>query len=147
MKNVEKEDKICYNRKEVNKIYHNRQSIRLKNYDYSRNGMYFITICTKNREKILSHVVGADGSVRPSLINPVHHQFIQSQTIQLTEIGKIIQDVWNKIPQIYNHAKLHTYVIMPDHMHGIIELCDNFVVNDKGDGRCKKGRTGLSAPT
>ena len=55
----------------MRRIYYNRKSIRLKNYDYSQNGMYFITICTKNREPILSKIcaesmqtnVGARGTV------------------------------------------------------------------------------------
>lgn len=50
-------------------IYFNRKSIRLKYFDYSKNGMYYVTICTKNRECILSQIqnliVGADDSVRP----------------------------------------------------------------------------------
>lgn len=41
---------------EIRKIYYNRKTIRLQNYDYSQNGMYFITICTKNRECILSTI-------------------------------------------------------------------------------------------
>ena len=41
---------------EMIKMYHNRQSIRLQNYDYAQNGRYYITICTKNRENILSEI-------------------------------------------------------------------------------------------
>ena len=56
---------------------HKRKSIRLKNYNYAKNGMYFITICTKNREPILSKIenVGVD-----ALIDPVHKQKSNANT-------------------------------------------------------------------
>lgn len=102
--------------------YPKRKSLRLKEYDYSTEGAYFITICTKDREEILSmitseetteisdenSVVGADASVRPN--------------IKLTEIGKITEECWNNINQIYEGVKADKYVVMPNHFHGIIIL-------------------------
>ena len=113
-------------------IYFNRKSIRLKNYDYSKNGMYYITICTHNREEILSEIekidnVGADDPVRPL-------EFPNIQ-IKLTSIGNIVNEIWMQIPKIYSNIKLDSFVIMPNHIHGIIRICD------------KKGRTELSVPT
>ena len=108
-------------------IYFNRKSIRLKYFDYSKNGMYYVTICTKNRECILSQIqnsiVGADDSVRPLNSNIF---------LKLTTIGEIVNNVWNEIPNIYNNVKLQSFIIMPNHIHGIIEIIDN-------------GRTGSSA--
>lgn len=79
-----------------------RKSIRLSDYDYSQNGLYFITICTKNRECIFGK--------------------IKKHEIILSEIGQIVNNCWNDIPQHFSQASLHEFVIMPDHIHGIIEI-------------------------
>ncbi len=81
--------------------YH-RQSIRLKGYDYRQNGYYFITICSHNREKIF-------GEIRRGTI-----------FCALNEGGKIAKKFWEEIPQHYPFVGLDEYVIMPDHVHGII---------------------------
>lgn len=81
---------------------HNRRSIRLKGYDYSREGLYFITICTNNR----AHLFG----------------FIYNQQLQLSTIGNIVQKCWEEIPIHFPNVILHEYVIMPNHIHGIVEI-------------------------
>ena len=127
------------------KIYYNRSSIRLKNYDYSKNGMYYITICTHNREEILSKMdvienvkpVGADDTVRPkNKIKIKYH-------LKLTQIGEIVNETWYAMLNIYDNIKLHEFVIMPDHIHGIIEICEN----EYYEPNKYSGRTGSSAPT
>ena len=100
-----------------------RKNIRLKYYDYSLEGYYFITICTKNREEILGTIVGADDTVRPQNNYP---------KIKLTLIGKIIYQCLNEINKIYKNVTIDEYIIMPNHIHIII---------------CLGGRTGSSAPT
>jgi len=65
---------------------HNRKSVRLKNYDYSRQGMYFITICIKNKEKILSIITN-------------HYN------IELQNIGKIVQKYIKNINIIYINVR------------------------------------------
>ena len=82
---------------------HNRHSIRLPNYNYSNKGFYFITICTKNKQHILSHITPRG-------------------EVQLTPLGSIIDSYLNKI---YYHIKINQYVIMPNHIHIIIELCND----------------------
>jgi len=86
---------------------HNRHSIRLKGYDYSRPGLYFITICVRDRECILSE--------------------INMRSVILTNFGKIVEKFWVQLPQRFNNVMLDTYVIMPNHLHGIIIVndCDN----------------------
>ena len=79
-----------------------RKSIRLLDYDYSQNGLYFITICTKDRECIFGEIKN-------------------DETI-LTEIGKIVNNCWKEIPQHFSQVSLHECVIMPNHIHGIIEI-------------------------
>jgi len=81
----------------------NRKSIRIREYDYSQEGMYFVTICTKNREKLLSNV-GADASVRT------------------TKIGEIVRQSIYNTEEIYNGVKIINSVIMPNHIHLIIYI-------------------------
>ena len=85
---------------------HHRKSIRLKDYDYSKEGMYFVTICTKDRECILSEIVGA-------------HICAQ---IELTQAGIIVEDCLYKLEEMYTYVKLHNFVIMPNHIHMILEI-------------------------
>jgi REP element-mobilizing transposase RayT len=77
-----------------------RRSIRLQGYDYSQAGAYFITICTRDRGCLFGDMV--DGQM------------------QLNEAGQIIQSVWDGLPQFYEGIDLDAFVIMPNHVHGII---------------------------
>lgn len=77
-----------------------RKNNRLKEYDYSQNGAYFITLCTKDRKRILSEIVG-EGSPLP----------------QLSEYGIVAEQWIKKISEKYQHISLDHYVIMPDHIH------------------------------
>lgn len=89
-----------------------RKLIRLKGYDYSRAGAYFVTICTYNREHLLGYVVGAGASARPHCTNlPV---------VVESEIGQIARTCWDKINDIYEYIKTDKFCIMPNHIHGII---------------------------
>ena len=89
--------------------YHHRRSIRLKGYDYSKAGAYFVTICCKD------------------------HQFyfvrIENQIMTLSPIGKIIKKFWHRIPNHFNNVQLDEYVIMPNHIHGIIIINEYCGVN------------------
>jgi len=104
-----------------------RKNIRLKNYDYSQNGAYFVTICTYNREPLLGRIVGADDPVRP-------FAFEESET------GRIVSDCWNKINAFYENIRTDKFVVMPNHIHGIIFI-DNM---DVFIGNTDKKRRGLS---
>lgn len=75
-------------------------SARLQNWDYSNNGAYFITICTKNRR----HFFGK----------------IHNGVMQLTEAGKIAYQLWEEIPDHFPFIELGNFVIMPNHVHGIL---------------------------
>ena len=87
-----------------------RKNIRLKEYDYSERGYYFITICTKNRECILSKIeiqnVGSDISL------PI--------ILELTKEGKIVEKYIQQIEKIYSNILIDEYVIMPNHIHMIL---------------------------
>ncbi len=87
-----------------------RHSMRLKGYDYATGGAYFVTICTHHREDLLGSVVS--GVVRPS------------------ECGLVVQRAWNDLPGHYPHVALDDFVLMPNHVHGVLFLGDEEVVND-----------------
>ena len=81
---------------------HNRVSIRLKGYDYSRAGLYFITICCHHRVPRFGVVVNGK--------------------MELNEFGKIAYAEWLKLSERFSNVELDAFQIMPDHMHGIIIL-------------------------
>jgi len=115
----------------------NRQSIRLKGYDYSQSGLYFVTICSENREHIFGHIVGADPCVRPSIDPCVR------PSMDLNDCGKIIKKWLNKIPNKFN-VVLDEYQIMPNHIHMIIQIVSN---NGSTRGSNGNGSTRGSTPT
>ena len=77
-----------------------RHPLRLEEYDYSRAGAYFITVCTKDHENILGEIV--NGSMR---LNP---------------FGEIVEACWEGLPSRYPDIELDAFVVMPNHIHGII---------------------------
>ena len=85
-----------------------RKRNRLRNFDYSSPGAYFITICTEKRQPILSNIVGA-----------IH----ESPEIRLTQQGKIVDEVINDIP-IHMGVEIQNYVIMPNHIHLIVLITE-----------------------
>jgi len=80
-------------------IYH-RKSMRLTNYDYRNAGVYFITICTKDRNKSLGRLI--------------------QNKMELSVIGRMVYDCWYDIPNHHKNIELGEFIIMPDHIHGII---------------------------
>lgn len=91
--------------KRYNPEIHHRRSIRIKEYDYSQEGLYFITICTFNHESLFGHIDNGD--------------------MVLSEYGEIINNEWLQTGEMRRNITLHEFVIMPNHMHGIIEINDS----------------------
>ena len=89
-----------------------RKQMRLKNFDYSQNGYYFITICTKDMQCLLSSVVGADD--------------LGSPHVELKNYGKIVEKNINLMNDIYNNMNVENYVIMPNHIHLLIHIFNSF---------------------
>jgi REP element-mobilizing transposase RayT len=81
---------------------HHRKSIRLKGYDYSQSGSYFVTICVQNRKCLF----GA----------------IENNEFAYDNAGIMVETVWNEMPQFYKGIELGTFVVMPNHIHGIINI-------------------------
>jgi len=77
-------------------------SNRLQNWDYGWNAQYFITICTQNREYFFGDVINGK--------------------MVLSEIGKMAEKYWHEIPEHFPFVKLDAFVVMPNHIHGIIEI-------------------------
>ncbi|MCD4812913.1 transposase [bacterium] len=85
-----------------NSVVHHRRSIRLKAYDYSQAGLYFITICSYKGECLFGKIDN-DGMV-------------------LNEVGEIINDEWIKSQTIRKEIEMGVFVIMPNHFHGIVRI-------------------------
>jgi REP-associated tyrosine transposase len=83
-------------------LYPSRKHPRLKNFDYTSAGMYFITVCVKNRVPLLGRVT--DGDIRPS------------------PAGAMVLEVWNALPAHYSGVEIDEFVVMPNHVHGILVL-------------------------
>lgn len=106
---------------------HHRRSIRLKGYDYSQNGLYFITICCKDRTHLFGKIENNTPTVGAENLLPNNNMMV------LNDAGKIANDCWLQIPNHFPNVILHEYIIMPNHIHGIIEL-DNSLRTDKTIG-------------
>ena len=94
---------------QYNKDIHRRRSIRLKDYDYSQTGAYFVTVCSWNKGCVFGDIV--DGA------------------LQINECGQIVQDEWMKTADIRTNVELDEFAVMPNHIHGIIVLADNVVLD------------------
>lgn len=91
---------------------HHRKSIRMKGYDYSKKGLYFITICTAGRKCLFGKIVPAGVQNFEPLL----------QKMELNDAGKIANGCWLQIPEHFPDVFLHEHIVMPNHVHGIIEL-------------------------
>jgi REP element-mobilizing transposase RayT len=85
-----------------------RKPCRQSSIDYSRPGFYFVTICTKEKEEILGKVVGED--------------------MELNDCGCIVKDCWLDLPDHYRCCRLHEFTVMPNHVHGIVEIVRGEIV-------------------
>jgi len=105
-----------------NSNIHNRRSIRLKGYDYSSGGAYFITVCTQGRECLFGQI--ADGEMR------------------MNDEGRIVAEEWLNTGQIRDNVQLDEWVVMPNHFHGIVVIADD----RRGTANIRRG-TARRAPT
>lgn len=105
----------------MNRELRTRKNVRLKNYDYRQPGYYFVTICTRVRyENILCEIVPVRGAAfgAPPVQSPATPQ------INLTTAGQIVENYIQNANLAYeNRVKIDCYMIMPDHIHLIVQLC------------------------
>jgi len=97
-----------------------RRSIRLKGYDYSQAGAYFVTVCAQDRTRLFGNIL--DGEMR------------------LNDFGGMVADSWEWLERQYEYVKLDEWMIMPNHIHGII------VISDDGRGGSRTAPTGKRKP-
>lgn len=83
---------------------HRRRSIRLKRYDYSLPGAYFVTIVTQGRLSLFGEVVAAE--------------------MHLNDVGRMVETWWLRLPTKFDGILLDGYVIMPNHLHGIVTILE-----------------------
>lgn len=83
---------------------HHRRSIRLRHYDYASEGAYFVTICAQNRECLYGEVFNGE--------------------MVLNDAGRVVESVWCALPDRFPSIELDAFVVMPNHFHGIIVICD-----------------------
>jgi putative transposase len=96
-------------------------SARLQTWDYGSQGLYFITICTKNRENYFGEIVPVETQNIASL--RYSDPSIETQNIaslQPTPIGLITQKNWEEIPAHFPFVELDEFILMPNHVHGIL---------------------------
>ncbi len=101
---------------------HHRRSVRLVGFDYSRPGYYFVTICLDDVRCMLSTMDGIQ--LNAPTVNPATTAYIARRSLQLTPIGEIAKRFWMEIPRHYPKIALDEFVIMPDHVHGILKIGD-----------------------
>jgi len=88
-----------------------RKPNRLKGYDYSENGIYFVTSCIHKR----MHLFGK----------------VENGEMRLNEFGMIAQKQWDWLENQYPYVVLHNFVAMPNHIHGLIEIDDSIITDIK----------------
>jgi len=91
---------------------HHRRSIGLRGYDYSQAGLCFVTICIQNNECCFGKM--ADGKMA------------------LNDAGKTVQTIWNELPQSFRNAELDAFVVMPNHIHGIVVITNDEDTHRRG---------------
>jgi REP element-mobilizing transposase RayT len=85
-----------------NPAIHHRRSIRLKGYDYSKAGAYFITICTHSRECLFGKITNGE--------------------MKMNDAGRMVQTIWDDMPSRFDNVESGTFSVMPNHIHGIMVL-------------------------
>jgi len=89
-------------------VYPKRKPNRLKGYNYSQNGLYFLTLCTKDKECILGRIVGGGDLDAPQMV--------------LSDYGKIVEKYIRSIKNAYSNIELINYTVMPNHIHLVVMI-------------------------
>ena len=98
---------------------YDRQSIRLEGYDYSQAGAYFVTICVRDKRCLLGDV--ADGKSVPN------------------DLGAVVSESWNWLAERYDYVRMDEWVVMPNHLHGIVLITNE---DRRGGSRTAQGSDG-----
>ena len=101
-----------------------RRSIRLPGYDYASDGAYFVTIVTKDRESLLADIDG--------------------MAVCLTDIGKIVEEEWVRTAEVRAEVELDAFVVMPNHVHGIVVIAGPTAVGAHGRAPLRQPEDGTT---
>ncbi|MFZ2096947.1 MAG: transposase [Anaerolineales bacterium] len=99
---------------------HQRRSIRLKEYDYSQPGAYFVTLVTKGRLNLFGEIIEGE--------------------MKVNQYGKIVQLTWKDLPRYYSYITLEAFIVMPNHVHAIV------IIDADATSRGGSSQTGESIP-
>ena len=102
---------------------HRRRSVRLKGYDYGQAGAYFVTVCTHQRNCTLGRIVGSE--------------------VLLSKAGDIVNQVWLNLATQNNKLRLDAFVVMPNHVHGVVFIKDGPWLPPKRRGEAFGNRADL----
>ncbi len=103
---------------------HQRRSLRLAGYDYARPGAYFLTLCVQGRECLFGQVVGDE--------------------MRLNDAGHMIETWWHKLPQKFPLCGAGTFVVMPNHLHGVIVIRGDVGADPRVHTELSQGRHAAS---
>jgi putative transposase len=103
-----------------------RHSPRLKDHDYAQQGTYFVTICTYNRVHVFGNVV--------------------EMNVELNTLGCVAESCWRDIPKHFPNVVLDEFVVMPNHVHGLIFISDDSFVGTRHAVSLPDTREAFSAP-
>ena len=106
-----------------NPEFHHRRSIRLKDYDYSRAGVYFVTVCSWKRECVFGEIMNGE--------------------MLLNGYGAIVEEQWDAIPGHFDNVETDEFIVMPNHVHAIvlIENCRGEVSSPSSNPNSRKTTT------
>ncbi len=91
-----------HDRNEMGQIKGRRHSIRLRNFDYTQQGAYFLTICTHERKSLFGRIINGE--------------------MRLNTYGRIVEEEWEKTAQIRSNLTMDRFIVMPNHIHGIVVI-------------------------
>lgn len=106
------------------------KSNRLRGFDYGTSAGYFVTICTKNKNPYFGHITGTGNGNNETGNGP---------SLRASKIGEIAIEYWKEIPNHYPFVTLDAFVLMPDHLHGILFL------NSEGHTVSQPGTFGIQS--
>ncbi len=92
---------------------HHRRSVRLPDYDYAQPGAYFVTVCTHERECLFGEIA--------------------EEAMRLNDLGRVVSEVWHAVPAHFSDARTDAFVVMPNHIHGVIVIV-GYATADSGVG-------------
>ena len=124
-----------------------RRKTRLHNFDYSKQGAYFITVCTEGKRRILSEIVAEnDTAVQLTPDKFVGDGVLDIPKIKLLKYGEIVDKYIRQLNDFYDNISVERYVIMPNHIHMIVFVKNvgSILNNIEGDG---KGQSRTPVPT